>query len=99
MCRGVDRLGRFKFGADTHGTAAGFHFTSQCDRSYLCRIDMLHIGCVDEVLFGQEASERMPAIVAKWVAVAKGREEAAATAKMPGTGPEPKPQDHIGNAD
>lgn len=37
-------------------------------RSYLCRIvDMLHMGYVDEVLFGWEVVERMPAIVSEWV--------------------------------
>ena len=38
-------------------------------RSYLCRIiDMLHMGYVDEVLFGKEVVARMPKIVKKWVA-------------------------------
>src|SRR5260370_41244792 len=33
-------------------------------KSYLCRIvDMLHMGYVDEVLFGREAITRLPAIV------------------------------------
>ena len=37
-------------------------------RSYLCRlVDMLHMGFVDEVLFGYEVVERLPGIVAKWV--------------------------------
>lgn len=37
-------------------------------RSYLCRIiDMLHMGYVDEVLFGSEVLERLPAIVQQWV--------------------------------
>jgi hypothetical protein len=32
-----------------------------CGRSYLCRIiDMLHMGYVDEVLFGAEVLERLP---------------------------------------
>ena len=49
----------------------------ECGRSYLCRImDMLHMGYVDEVLFGREIRERMPAIVKEWVAVAKARREA-----------------------
>lgn len=49
------------------------HFTWwECGRSYLCRIiDMLHMGYVDEVLFGSEITERMPVIVKKWVALAK----------------------------
>jgi hypothetical protein len=45
-------------------------------RSYLCRIvDMLHMGYVDEVLFGSEVLERLPAIVKEWVALAKDRTE------------------------
>jgi len=40
-----------------------------CGRSYLCRIiDMLHMGYVDEVLFGCEVAERLPQIVQGWVA-------------------------------
>ncbi len=43
-------------------------------RSYLCRIvDMLNMGYVDEVLFGREVLERMPAIVQEWVAIARNR--------------------------
>ncbi len=39
-----------------------------CGRSYLCRIfDMLHMGYVDEVLFGKEVVERLPSLVAEWV--------------------------------
>lgn len=46
----------------------------ECGRSYLCRIlDMLHMGYVDEVLFGSEVVERLPAIVQNWVALAKKR--------------------------
>ncbi len=38
-------------------------------KSYLCRIvDMLHMGYVDEVLFGYEVVERLPEIVKEWVA-------------------------------
>lgn len=38
-----------------------------CGRSYLCRlIDMLHVGLVDEVLFGREVLTRWPAIVRSW---------------------------------
>lgn len=49
------------------------HFTWwECGRSYLCRIvDMLHMGYVDEVLFGAEVVERLPGIVREWVEVAK----------------------------
>jgi hypothetical protein len=40
-------------------------------RSYLCRIiDMLHMGYVDEVLFGSEVMERLPDIVKQWVNIA-----------------------------
>lgn len=40
-------------------------------RSYLCRlVDMLHMGYVDEVLFGYEVVERLPQIVAEWVSLA-----------------------------
>lgn len=51
------------------------HFTWwDCGRSYLCRIvDMLHMGYVDEVLFGSEVVERMPTIVKEWVAIARAR--------------------------
>jgi hypothetical protein len=43
-----------------------------CGRSYLCRIiDMLHMGYVDEVLFGSEVVERLPKIVKQWVKWAK----------------------------
>jgi hypothetical protein len=41
-------------------------------RSYLCRIiDMLHMGYLDEVLFGYEVVERLPAIVQEWVKIAR----------------------------
>jgi len=40
----------------------------QCGRSYLCRvIDMMHMGYVDEVIFGRETAERIPLLVAEWV--------------------------------
>ncbi|PIU52402.1 MAG: hypothetical protein COS90_11630 [Deltaproteobacteria bacterium CG07_land_8_20_14_0_80_60_11] len=36
-------------------------------KSYLCRlIDMMHIGLVDEVIFGREVATRWPEIVKKW---------------------------------
>ena len=36
-------------------------------RSYLCRlVDILHIGLVDEVIFGSEVFDRWPQIVSKW---------------------------------
>lgn len=45
------------------------HYTWwDCGKSYLCRmIDMLHMGYVDEVLFGYEVIERLPMIVRDWV--------------------------------
>ena len=39
----------------------------ECGRSYLCRIiDMLHMGYIDEVLFGREVVERLPMLVKEW---------------------------------
>lgn len=51
------------------------HYTWwDCGRSYLCRIiDMLHMGYVDEVLFGREVVERLPEVVQEWVAIAAAR--------------------------
>lgn len=47
-----------------------------CGRSYLCRmIDMLHMGYVDEILFGREVVERLPSIVKEWVGLAKRAEK------------------------
>ena len=44
----------------------------QCGRSYLCRvIDMMHMGYVDEVLFGREVVDRLPSLVAEWVSLAR----------------------------
>ena len=46
-----------------------------CGKSYLCRIiDMLHMGYVDEVLFGYEVIERLPHIVQDWVITQKEKE-------------------------
>jgi len=43
-------------------------------KSYLCRvIDMLHMGYLDEVLFGYEVVERLPSLVSEWVQIAKGK--------------------------
>lgn len=45
-------------------------------QSYLCRIvDMLHMGYVDEVLFGSEVVERIPALVKEWVSESQKREK------------------------
>ena len=51
------------------------HFTWwDCGRSYLCRIiDMLHMGYVDEVLFGYEVVDRLPPLVKGWIKIAKKR--------------------------
>jgi len=51
------------------------HYTWwDCGRSYLCRIiDMLHMGYVDEVLFGYEVVERLPSIVREWVDLERKR--------------------------
>ena len=47
-------------------------------KSYLCRIiDMMHMGYVDEVLFGRELIQRLPVIVREWVSLAKQRMKSA----------------------
>lgn len=39
----------------------------KCGRSYLCRIiDMLHMGYIDEVLFGREVIDRLPVLAQEW---------------------------------
>jgi hypothetical protein len=54
----------------------------QCGRSYLCRIvDMLHMGYVDDVLFGYEVIEKLPGIAKHWSKVHQERDKAAAQAK------------------
>lgn len=44
------------------------HYTWwECGKSYLCRIiDMLHMGYIDEVLFGYEVIEEIPRIASEW---------------------------------
>ena len=38
-----------------------------CGKSYLCRlVDMMHMGLVDEIIFGKEALTRWPQIVKTW---------------------------------
>jgi hypothetical protein len=46
------------------------HFTWwECGRSYLCRmVDMLHMGYVDEVVFGREVLTRLPELAREWKA-------------------------------
>ncbi len=47
-----------------------------CGKSYLCRIvDMLHMGYVDEVLFGREVIERLPSLVKEWVQAARRQKQ------------------------
>ncbi len=55
------------------------HFTWwDCGRSYLCRLfDMLHMGYVDEVVFGREAVERVPIIAREWIALDAARRAAS----------------------
>lgn len=44
-----------------------FYTWWECGRSYLCRIiDMLHMGYVDEVIFGREVLTRLPEIARDW---------------------------------
>lgn len=43
-----------------------------CGKSYLCRmVDMVHMGYVEEVLFGREVVERLPDIAAEWADLAR----------------------------
>lgn len=51
------------------------HYTWwDCGKSYLCRmIDMLHMGYVDEVLFGSEVLDRLPTIARQWVDIQRKR--------------------------
>ena len=45
-----------------------------CGKAYLCRMfDMLHMGYVDEILFGREVISELPRIVAEWVELEKRR--------------------------
>lgn len=44
-------------------------------KSYLCRIiDMLHMGFIDEAIFGREVIERIPVLVSEWVAEYQSRD-------------------------
>lgn len=46
-------------------------------KSYLCRmVDMLHMGYVDEILFGREVFSRLPTIVEVWTQTLIARERA-----------------------
>ena len=45
-------------------------------KSYLCRmIDMLHMGYVDEVIFGKEVVSRIPVVAKEWSNVLKMRDQ------------------------
>ena len=59
-----------------HYLMADAHYTWwKCGKAYLCRMfDMLHMGYVDEILFGREVVEEMPRIVAEWVSLLEERE-------------------------
>lgn len=48
------------------------HYTWwKCGRSYLCRIiDAMHMGHLDEALFGSEVVSRLPTLVEEWAALA-----------------------------
>jgi len=68
-CEGVDVL---------HYLILDSHYTwwESGGRPYLCRIlDAMHMGYIDEVLFGYEVIERLPAIVRQWVRAAKTRKQ------------------------
>lgn len=46
----------------------------ECGKSYLCRmIDMLHMGYVDEILFGDEVVERLPILINEWIEILKDK--------------------------
>ncbi|ANE53948.1 hypothetical protein [Methylomonas sp. DH-1] len=48
----------------------------ECGRSYLCRmIDMLHMGYVDEVVFGREVFTRLPELAREWKTAYDGFEK------------------------
>ncbi len=51
-----------------------YHTWWNMGKPYLCRVvDMLHMGYVDEVLFGKEVLKEMPRIVAEWIVLADQR--------------------------
>ena len=53
---------------DAHGTWWGM------GRSYLCRmIDMLHMGAVDDILFGREVVDVLPGLASEWLETARQR--------------------------
>lgn len=52
-----------------HYLIADSHYTWWVKgKSYLCRIvDMLHMGYIDEVIFGREVVERLPILIKEWI--------------------------------
>lgn len=66
-----------------HYLFADSHFTWWgCGKSYLCRIvDMLHMGFVDEVLFGKEIVTELPRIVDEWLVEERSRAKKFAATK------------------
>lgn len=58
-----------------HYLMADANFTWwKCGKAYLCRMyDMLHMGYVDEILFGREVVEELPRIVDEWVKILEAR--------------------------
>ncbi|NPT36304.1 DUF7687 domain-containing protein [Paraburkholderia xenovorans] len=62
-----------------HVLVVDAHYTWwDCGRAYLCRmIDMLHMGYVDEILFGKEVEARLPGMVAGWVEKTQQRKAVA----------------------
>jgi hypothetical protein len=79
-----------------HMLALDAHFTWWVKgRSYLCRIiDMLHMGYVDEVLFGYEVVERLPGLVQEWVALAHKQAAAINEPQIKGAD-EVEPEDQV----
>jgi hypothetical protein len=58
----------------------------ECGRSYLCRVvDMLHMGYVDEVLFGREVIAELPRIVTQWVRLVQARARLTPRSRLPGS--------------
>lgn len=58
-----------------HYVMVDSHYTWwECGKSYLCRmIDMLHMGYVDEILFGYEVVEELPRLANEWAERARTR--------------------------
>ena len=64
------------------------HYTWwECGRSYLCRmIDMLHMGYVDEILFGTEIESRIPSMVSEWITLLQQKSFKGVDAPRPHSG-------------